>query len=71
MLAATDYVIPAVEIIDARIQQIDPETKVARKVVDTISDNAANAGIVVSAQRVEGGGRSTCAGSRRSCIATA
>jgi 2-oxo-hept-3-ene-1,7-dioate hydratase len=51
-LAATEYVVPAVEIIDARIQQIDPETKVARKVVDTISDNAANAGIVVSARRV-------------------
>ena len=51
-LAATEYVVPAVEIIDARIQQIDPETKVPRKVVDTISDNAANAGIVMGAHRV-------------------
>lgn len=47
VLAATDYVIPAIEIIDARIQQVDPETKVTRKVFDTISDNAANAGIVM------------------------
>ncbi len=47
VLAAADSVVPAVEIIDARIQQIDPETKVTRKVTDTISDNAANAGIVL------------------------
>lgn len=47
VLSATDYVIPAIEIIDARIHQIDPETKVPRKVFDTISDNAANAGIVM------------------------
>ena len=47
VLSATDHVVPAVEIIDARIQQIDPDTKVTRKVMDTISDNAANAGIVL------------------------
>ena len=47
VLAATDYVVPAIEIIDARIQQVDPETKVTRKVFDTISDNAANAGVVL------------------------
>ncbi len=47
VLAAADSVVPAVEIIDARIQQIDPETKVTRKVTDTISDNAANAGILL------------------------
>jgi 2-oxo-hept-3-ene-1,7-dioate hydratase len=47
VLNATDYVVPAVEIIDARIQQTDPETRVTRKVVDTISDNAANAGVVL------------------------
>ena len=43
---ATDYVIPALEILDARVHRIDPETKTPRKVVDTIADNAANAGIV-------------------------
>jgi len=46
VLNAVEYVTPAVEIIDARIHQIDPETKVTRKVTDTISDNAAGAGIV-------------------------
>jgi 2-oxo-hept-3-ene-1,7-dioate hydratase len=46
VLSATDYVTPAIEIIDARIQQVDPETKATRKVFDTISDNAAGAGLV-------------------------
>lgn len=49
VLAATAYVTPAIEIIDARIEQFDRHTKVMRKVFDTISDNAANAGIVVGA----------------------
>jgi 2-oxo-hept-3-ene-1,7-dioate hydratase len=47
VMAATDYVTPAVEIIDARIEQFDRHTKAPRKVFDTISDNAANAGIVL------------------------
>jgi len=47
VLSATDYVTPAIEIIDARIQQVDPETKATRKVFDTISDNAANAALVL------------------------
>lgn len=46
VLAATEFVTPALEIIDARIQQVDPETKATRKVFDTISDNAANAGVI-------------------------
>jgi 2-oxo-hept-3-ene-1,7-dioate hydratase len=47
VLRAVDYVTPAVEIIDARIQQVDPETRATRKVFDTISDNAANAALVL------------------------
>jgi 2-oxo-hept-3-ene-1,7-dioate hydratase len=47
VLAATDYITPAIEIIDARIEQFDRHTKQMRKVFDTISDNAASAGIVV------------------------
>ena len=47
VLNAVDFVTPAIEIIDARIHQVDPETKLTRKVMDTISDNAANAGIVM------------------------
>jgi len=52
VLDATDWVIPALEIIDARIQQIDPETQVTRKVFDTISDNAANAGVVMGGRAI-------------------
>lgn len=47
VLNATDYVTPALEILDTRILRVDPETKKARTIVDTIADNAANAGIVV------------------------
>ena len=53
VLAATDYVTPAIEIIDARIEQFDRHTRAMRKVQDTISDNAANAGIVVGAGRFD------------------
>jgi 2-oxo-hept-3-ene-1,7-dioate hydratase len=47
VLNATDYVVPALELIDARIEQFDRSTKAPRKVLDTIADNAANAGIVL------------------------
>lgn len=47
VLNATDYITPALEILDTRIQRVDPETKKARTIVDTISDNAANAGYVL------------------------
>jgi 2-oxo-hept-3-ene-1,7-dioate hydratase len=52
VLQATDYVQPAIEIIDARIEQFDRHTKAMRKVYDTISDNAANAGIVLGGRQV-------------------
>ena len=52
VLAATDYVSPALEIIDARIEQFDRDTKAMRKVFDTISDFAANAGIVLGGRPV-------------------
>jgi 2-oxo-hept-3-ene-1,7-dioate hydratase len=45
VLNATDWVVPALELIDARIEQFDRVTKAPRKVLDTIADNAANAGI--------------------------
>ncbi|WP_326542410.1 2-oxo-hept-4-ene-1,7-dioate hydratase [Pseudorhodoferax sp.] len=47
VLNATDYVVPALELIDARIEQFDRVTKAPRKVLDTIADNAASAGIVM------------------------
>lgn len=51
VIAATDYVAPSIEILDTRIQRSDPETGATRKVFDTISDNAANAGIVLGRQK--------------------
>ena len=53
VLDATDYVTPAIEIIDSRIEQFDRHTKVMRKVFDTISDNAANGGIVLGGRKVK------------------
>lgn len=50
VLNATEYVVPAIEIIDSRIYPVDPQSGAARKVQDTISDNAANAGIIVGGQ---------------------
>jgi len=52
VLAATDYVTPALEIIDARIEQFDRDGLGMRKVVDTIADFAANAGIVLGGRPV-------------------
>lgn len=51
VLAATDYVAPSLEILDTRIVRQDPETGATRKVYDTISDNAANAGVVLGEAR--------------------
>ncbi len=53
ILAATDWVAPALEILDTRILRADPATGRARIITDTISDNAANAGIVLGRQRHE------------------
>ena len=52
VLSATDYISPAIEIIDARIEQFDRDTRAPRKVFDTISDFAANAGIVLGGRPV-------------------
>jgi len=51
VIAATDYVAPSIEILDTRILRADPQTGDTRKIFDTISDNAANAGIVLGPQR--------------------
>lgn len=47
VLNATDFVVPALEILDTRIERVDRDTGATRKIVDTIADNAANAGIVL------------------------
>jgi 2-oxo-hept-3-ene-1,7-dioate hydratase len=45
VLRATEYVVPAIEVVDARLQ--DP-----RKIFDTVSDNGAAAGIVIGGRPV-------------------
>jgi 2-oxo-hept-3-ene-1,7-dioate hydratase len=52
VLQATAYVTPALEIIDARIEQFDRDTQAPRKVFDTIADFAANAGVVPGGRQV-------------------
>ncbi|MDO8363401.1 MAG: 2-oxo-hepta-3-ene-1,7-dioic acid hydratase [Actinomycetota bacterium] len=52
VLRATEYVTPALEILDARIQMADPQTGSGRTIVDTIADNAADAGIVTGGRVV-------------------
>lgn len=47
VLRATEFVTPALEILDTRILRVDPDTRKARTIIDTVSDNAANAGIVL------------------------
>lgn len=51
VIAATDYVTPAIEILDTRVLRVDPDSGETRKIYDTIADNAANAGIVRSTTR--------------------
>lgn len=51
VIAATDYVAPAIEILDTRVLRHDPDTGQARIITDTISDNAANAGLVLGDAR--------------------
>jgi len=48
VVAATKYVTPAIEILDTRIVRQDADSGKTRVIHDTISDNAANAGIVTS-----------------------
>ncbi len=51
VIAATEHVAPALEILDTRILRADPATGKARIITDTVSDNAANAGIVLGDAR--------------------
>jgi 2-oxo-hept-3-ene-1,7-dioate hydratase len=55
VLEATDYVVPALEILDTRLQRLDPATKATRTIVDTIADNAGNAGIVMGGRPMRPG----------------
>lgn len=52
VLDATGYVMPALEILESRMHRVDPETKATRKVMDTISDNAANGALVLGGRPI-------------------
>jgi 2-oxo-hept-3-ene-1,7-dioate hydratase len=52
VLRATEFVTPALEILDARVEMTDAATGHARTIVDTIADNAADAGIVTGGRAV-------------------
>ena len=53
VMKATDYVVPALELIAARTYRVDPDSGYVRRVHDTISDNAASAGVILGEQRIE------------------
>jgi 2-oxo-hept-3-ene-1,7-dioate hydratase len=52
VLSATEYVVPSLELIAARSHREDRETGKPRTVLDTISDNAAAAGVVLGGRPV-------------------
>jgi 2-oxo-hept-3-ene-1,7-dioate hydratase len=52
VLSATEYVVPALELIDARSYRVHPQSKAPRTVRDTIADNAADAGVIVGGRPV-------------------
>jgi 2-oxo-hept-3-ene-1,7-dioate hydratase len=52
VINATDFITPALEILDTRILRADPETRKTRTIVDTVADNAANAGVVIGGQAI-------------------
>lgn len=53
VLSATDYIIPACEIVDGRTYRVDPETNQPRCVLDSIADNAGNAALVVGGRPIK------------------
>lgn len=52
VLDASEYVVPAIELIAARSYRRDPDSGRTRTVVDTIADNAADAGIIMGPERI-------------------
>ncbi|WP_010138500.1 2-oxo-hept-4-ene-1,7-dioate hydratase [Oceanicola sp. S124] len=46
VLDATAWITPALELLDARIRRIDPDSGRRRTVLDTVADNAANSAII-------------------------
>ena len=52
VIDATEFVVPALEILDTRILRADPATKKPRTIIDTVADTAAKAGVVMGTQRM-------------------
>jgi 2-oxo-hept-3-ene-1,7-dioate hydratase len=52
VLNATDYIVPAAEIVDGRTHRVDPETGKPRSVLDSIADNAGNAALIVGGRPI-------------------
>jgi len=52
VMAATEAIVPALELIAARSHRVDPATGYTRKVFDTVADNAANAGVILGQARI-------------------
>lgn len=52
VLKATDYVVPAAEIVDGRTHRVDPDTGRPRCVLDSIADNAGNAALIVGGRPI-------------------
>nr|WP_218853125.1 fumarylacetoacetate hydrolase family protein [Microbacterium immunditiarum] len=52
VLRATESIVPAIEILDSRIDMKDAATGHLRTIIDTVSDNAADAGMVLGSGRL-------------------
>jgi len=53
VIDASESILPAMELIAARSFRLDPESGYKRTVMDTISDNAANAGIILGSKSID------------------
>ncbi|WP_103863552.1 2-oxo-hept-4-ene-1,7-dioate hydratase [Aquimarina sp. I32.4] len=53
VINATDYVVPALELIAARTYRVHPDTGYTRTIRDTIADNAANAAIILGNKKIK------------------
>ncbi len=53
VLNATDYVVPALEIIAARSHRVHPQSQYKRTVKDTVADNAGNAAIIMGGSPIK------------------
>ena len=52
VLQATDYVVPALELIAARTYRVDPGNGYVRRIQDTIADNAASGGVIMGERTI-------------------